>query len=116
MGASTGTDPRVLTLFDPHHSAAAYLIFIASYVVFAIGRFPGTHIDRPAAAVIGAAMMFALGVLGPEQGLHSIDYATIVLLFAMMVVVAGLHLAGFFEWVTDLFIAHARPGWLLPGV
>ena len=106
----------MLTLFDPHHSLAAYLIFIASYVVFAIGRFPGTHIDRPAAAVIGAAMMFAFGVLGPEQGLHSIDYATIVLLFAMMVVVAGLHLAGFFEWVTDLFIAHVGPRWLLPVV
>jgi len=106
----------VLSVFDPHHSVAAYLIFIASYVVFAIGRFPGTHIDRPAAAVIGAAMMFAFRVLGPEQGLHSIDYATIVLLFAMMVVVAGLHLAGFFEWVTDLFIAHVRPGWLLPVV
>jgi Na+/H+ antiporter NhaD/arsenite permease-like protein len=66
--------------------------------------------------VIGAAMMFAFRVLGPEQGLRSIDYATIVLLFAMMVVVAGLHLAGFFEWITDLFIAHVRVGWLLPVV
>lgn len=61
-------------------------------------------------------MMFALRVLSPEQGLHSIDYATIVLLFAMMVVVAGLHLAGFFEWITDIVIAHVRPGWLLPVV
>lgn len=116
MSASKGIRRLVLTLSDPHHSLAAYVIFIASYVVFAIGRFPGTHIDRPAAAVIGAAMMFAFGVLGPEQGLHSINYETIVLLFAMMVVVAGLHLAGFFEWVTDLFIAHLRPGSLLPVV
>jgi Na+/H+ antiporter NhaD/arsenite permease-like protein len=61
-------------------------------------------------------MMFAFRVLGPEQGLRSIDYATIVLLFAMMVVVAGLHLAGFFEWITDIFIAHVRVGWLLPVV
>ena len=105
-----------LTLLDPHHSFAAYLIFFASYLVFAIGRFPGTRIDRPAAAVIGAAMMFAFRVLRPEQGLHSIDYATIVLLFGMMVVVAGLHLAGFFEWVTDIFIAHVRPAMLLPVV
>ena len=95
---------------------AAYLIFLASYLVFAIGRFPGTRIDRPAAAVIGAAMMFAFRVLTPQQGLHSIDYATIVLLFAMMVVVAGLHLAGFFEWVTDIFVSHVRPGFLLPVV
>ena len=99
-----------------HHSLAAYLIFFASYTVFAVGRFPGTYIDRPAAAVIGAAMMFAFRVLGPEQGLRSIDYATIVLLFAMMVVVAGLHLAGFFEWIIDIFIAHVRVGWLLPVV
>jgi Na+/H+ antiporter NhaD/arsenite permease-like protein len=95
---------------------AAYLIFLASYLVFAIGRFPGTRIDRPAAAVIGAAMMFAFRVLTPQQGLQSIDYATIVLLFAMMVVVAGLHLAGFFEWVTDIFVSHVRAGFLLPVV
>ena len=103
------------TVASPH-ALAAYLIFFASYVVFSVGRFPGTRIDRPAAAVIGAAFMFAFGVLGVEQALHSIDYATIVLLFAMMVVVAGLHLAGFFEWVTDLFIAHVRPQFLLPVV
>ena len=103
-------------LTNSPHLLAAYLIFFASYLVFAIGRFPGTRIDRPAAAVIGAAMMFAFRVLTPERGLHSVDYATIVLLFAMMVVVAGLHLAGFFEWVTDIFIAHVRPGFLLPVV
>ena len=101
---------------DPHHILPAYLIFLASYIVFAIGRFPGTRIDRPAAAVIGAAFMFAFEVLSPEKGLHSIDFATIVLLFAMMVVVAGLHLAGFFEWVTEIFIAHVKPHPLLPVV
>lgn len=105
-----------LPLTNSPHVLAAYLIFFASYLVFAIGRFPGTKIDRPAAAVIGAAMMFAFRVLTPEQGLHSVDYATIVLLFAMMVVVAGLHLAGFFEWVTDIFIAHVKPRFLLPVV
>jgi Na+/H+ antiporter NhaD/arsenite permease-like protein len=106
----------LLTLADPPHTLIAGLIFLASYLVFAVGRFPGTRIDRPAAAVIGAAMMFAFRVLGPEQGLHSINYATVVLLFAMMVVVAGLHLAGFFEWVTDIFIAHVKPSLLLPVV
>ena len=33
------------------HLLIAYAIFIASYTVFAIGRFPGTKIDRPAAAI-----------------------------------------------------------------
>lgn len=104
------------TLSDPHHTLTAYLIFLASYLVFAVGRFPGTRIDRPAAAVIGAALMFAFRVLTPDRGLRSIDYTTIVLLFSMMVIVAGLHLAGFFEWVTDVVIAHVRPGLLLPVV
>jgi Na+/H+ antiporter NhaD/arsenite permease-like protein len=103
-------------LTNPPHLLPAYLIFLASYVVFAVGRFPGTKVDRPAAAVIGAAMMFAFSVLSPQEGLQSVDYATIVLLFAMMVVVAGLHLAGFFEWVTDIFVARVRPASLLPVV
>ena len=106
----------LFALTYPPHLLPAYLIFFASYVVFAVGRFPGTKVDRPAAAVIGAAMMFAFRVLTPQEGLQSVDYATIVLLFAMMVVVAGLHLAGFFEWVTDIFVAHVRPASLLPVV
>ena len=31
-----------------------YSVFIASYVVFALGKFPGMKIDRPGAAIIGA--------------------------------------------------------------
>ncbi|MBV9437858.1 MAG: anion transporter, partial [Acidobacteria bacterium] len=106
----------ILLLSNSHIVFAAYLIFLASYVVFAIGRFPGTHIDRPAAAVVGAAMMFAFRVLNAEQGLRSIDYQTIVLLFAMMVVVAGLHLAGFFDSVAGIFVQLVRPAALLPVV
>jgi Na+/H+ antiporter NhaD/arsenite permease-like protein len=101
-------------LIQPPHTTAAWLIFLASYLVFSVGRFPGTKIDRPAAAVIGAAMMFAFRILTPDAAIHSIDFGTIVLLFAMMVVVAGLHLAGFFEWITDLTIAHVTPEMLLP--
>ena len=33
---------------------AAYLIFLGSYVVFALGKFPWMKIDRPGAAIIGA--------------------------------------------------------------
>ena len=55
------------------HLLLAYGIFLASYLVFAIGRFPGTKIDRPAAAIIGAALMFAFRVIRPDQGIRSID-------------------------------------------
>ena len=98
------------------HIVIAWLIFLASYLVFAIGRLPGTKIDRPAMAVIGAVLMFAFGVLGPKQAIASIDFATLVLLFSMMLIVASLHLAGFFEWITRLAIEHLSAGQLLPGV
>jgi Na+/H+ antiporter NhaD/arsenite permease-like protein len=98
------------------HIVSAWVIFLASYLVFAIGRLPGTKIDRPAMAVIGAVAMFAFGVLGPKQAIASIDFTTLVLLFSMMLIVASLHLAGFFQWVTAQAIEHLRPGQLLPGV
>ena len=81
------------------HIVVAWLIFLASYLVFAIGRLPGTKIDRPAMAVIGAVGMFVFGVLTPKTAIESIDFATLVLLFSMMLIVASLHLSGFFEGV-----------------
>ncbi len=95
---------------------SAWVIFLASYLVFAIGRLPGTRIDRPAMAVIGATLMFVFGVLTPKQAIASIDFVTLVLLFAMMLIVASLHLSGFFEWITELAIEHLSAGQLLPGV
>jgi Na+/H+ antiporter NhaD/arsenite permease-like protein len=98
------------------HLLLAYAIFFASYLVFAIGRFPGTKIDRPAAAVIGAALMFAFRVITPDRGIRSIDFATIVLLASMMLIVSSLHFAGFFEWVAGLVVRFVSPSHLLPGV
>jgi di/tricarboxylate transporter len=94
----------------------SFLIFFASYLVFAIGRFPGTRIDRPAMAVIGGALMFAFGVLTPEQGIKSIDFSTLVLLFSMMLIVSSLHLAGFFTWITALAAERLKAGMLLPAI
>jgi Na+/H+ antiporter NhaD/arsenite permease-like protein len=95
---------------------AGYAIFLGSYLVFALGKFPGMKIDRPGAAIIGAVLLFALGIVGPLDALHSVDFSTLVLLFSMMLIVARLHLAGFFEWVADLLARHFRPAHLLPMV
>lgn len=67
-------------------------------------------------AIIGAALVFAFRLLTPVQAIRSIDYATLVLLFSMMLIVASLHLAGFFEWITGLVVKHVRPHHLLPSV
>jgi Na+/H+ antiporter NhaD/arsenite permease-like protein len=106
----------VIAVIPEVHLLLAYAIFLASYLVFAIGRFPGTKIDRPAAAVIGAALMFAFRVITPREGILSIDYSTIVLLASMMLIVSSLHFAGFFEWVAGLVVKFVSPSHLLPGV
>ncbi|HLY38885.1 MAG TPA: hypothetical protein VKU61_12665 [Candidatus Binatia bacterium] len=55
---------------------AAYTIFFASYVVFAIGKFPGMQIDRPGAAVIGAVLMVAFRIVEPADALRHVDFST----------------------------------------
>ena len=96
--------------------AAAYAIFAASYLVFALGKFPGMKIDRPGAAIIGAVLMVAFRVVPPSQALHFIDFGTIVLLFSMMLIVGNLRLVGFFEWITDNVLHRLKPHHLLPTV
>src|SRR4051812_11756410 len=95
---------------------AAYLIFFGSYLVFALGTFPLMRIDRPGAAIIGAVLMVAFGIVGAPQALASIDFPTIVLLFSMMLIVANLRLGGFFDWVTERGVAYLHPHHLLPTV
>src|SRR5438034_2870672 len=95
---------------------AAYLIFLGSYFVFALGKFPWMKIDRPGAAIIGGVLMVAFRIVGTRDALASIDFATIVLLFSMMLIVANLRLAGFFDWITEWIIQRLHPHHLLPTV
>ncbi len=95
---------------------AAGAIFLASYVVFALGKFPGMKIDRPGAAVIGAVLMVALGIVPAADVLRLVDFKTIVLLFSMMLIVAYLRQSGFFEWITRLVLTRLKPHHLLPMV
>jgi Na+/H+ antiporter NhaD/arsenite permease-like protein len=105
-----------IVLLSDARILAAYLIFAGSYVVFALGKFPGFKIDRPGAAIIGAVLMVAFRVVGAREALASIDFATIVLLFSMMLVAGNLRLAGFFDWITEWVIARLHPHHLLPTV
>src|SRR5215467_6517617 len=73
-------------------------------------------IDRPGAAIIGAVLMVAFRIIVPLDALRVIDFSTIVLLFSMMLIVATLHLAGFFDWITQLVVTRLKPRHLLPTV
>jgi Na+/H+ antiporter NhaD/arsenite permease-like protein len=95
----------------------ALLIFAGTYVVLALGRLPGFRIDRTGAAIIGASLMLAFGVLSFDEAMAAVDHSTLVLLFGMMIVVANLRLSGFFRLVSTWVVEHAhRPLTLLASV
>lgn len=95
---------------------AALLIFLVSYLVFAVGRLPGLKIDRPGAAIIGAVLMVALGIVPAQSTFQFIDFSTLVLLFCMMLVVSNLRMAGFFDWSAGFFLRRLRRAQLLPAI
>lgn len=89
-----------MTNLDPNFILTS-LIFAFTYLGLALGKVPGLRIDRAGIALVGAAAALAGGVIDIPAAARAVDYRTIVLLFSMMVVVAYLHLSGFFTLATE---------------
>jgi Na+/H+ antiporter NhaD/arsenite permease-like protein len=87
---------------------AAAAIFALTYLVIALGKLPGSYLDRTGAAVLGAALMVGLGVLPLDHALQAIDFDTLALLLGMMIVVGNLRLSGFFRLVANGVLTRAR--------
>jgi Na+/H+ antiporter NhaD/arsenite permease-like protein len=89
-------------------ASVAVAIFAGTYLVLAIGKLPGYHLDRAGAALLGASLMVGLGVMPLDQAYRAIDWDTIALLLGMMIVVANLRLSGFFRLVNNWAVTRAR--------
>jgi Na+/H+ antiporter NhaD/arsenite permease-like protein len=76
----------------------AAAIFVLTYVLISGRRLKVLPLNRPAAALLGAVLMVATGVMTPQQAYRAVDFDTIVLLLGMMLMAAYLYLAGFFDW------------------
>jgi len=94
-------------------TGAAIAIFLATYVVIALGRLPGFRLDRAGAALIGASLMVASGVMTMAEAYRAIDFDTIVVLLGMMIVIANLRLSGFFALVSAWVAHHAHHPFVL---
>src|SRR5437762_4233067 len=79
----------------------AAAIFGITYVLISGRQMKILPLNRPAAALLGAVLMVSTGVMTPERAYRAVNYDTIVLLLAMMLVSAYLYLAHFFEWAAD---------------
>src|SRR5438874_8512622 len=94
-------------------AAGAVAIFAMTYLVMAIGKLPGFHLDRAGAALLGASLMTAIGLLSLDDVYRAIDIDTIALLLGVMIVVANVRLSGFFRVLTNWIVTHARHPLLL---
>jgi Na+/H+ antiporter NhaD/arsenite permease-like protein len=91
-----------------HKEILAIAIFCVTYLLISGRRLKILPLNRPAAALLGAVLMVACGVMTPEQAYRSVDYDTLVLLLGMMLIAAYLFLAGFFDWAADWILRHAK--------
>lgn len=86
----------------------ATVIFGITYVLISGRQLKILPLNRPAAALLGAVLMVSTGVMTPERAYSAVNYDTIVLLLAMMLVSAYLYLAHFFDWAADLVLKFSR--------
>lgn len=74
-------------------------VFAVVYAGMALGRWPGLAIDRTGVALIGAIVLFVSGVVDARAALDAIDFPTLTVLFALMVISAQFAASGFFDWL-----------------
>ena len=86
----------------------ATIIFVITYVLISGRQLKILPLNRPAAALLGAVLMVSTGVVTPERAYRAVNYDTIVLLLAMMLIAAYLYLAHFFEWAADAVLQFAH--------
>lgn len=84
------------------------IIVAITLVGVAVGRWPWLRMNRATIALVGATVLVSIGVISLEHAYRAIDWNTIVLLFAMMVLNVNLRTAGFFHLVISHVVRLAR--------
>jgi Na+/H+ antiporter NhaD/arsenite permease-like protein len=86
------------------------VLFALTYAGLALGKVPGLRMDRVGIALVGATLMLVSGVftLEPAVSPDSIDFATLAVLFGMMVVAGFMRLSGVFEQLSASVLKHIR--------
>ena len=86
----------------------ASAIFGITYILISGRQLKILPLNRPAAALLGAVLMVSCGVMTPERAYRAVNFDTIVLLLAMMLISAYLYLAHFFEWAAHAVLKFSR--------
>lgn len=84
----------------------AYLalgIFVLAFIFIVI-----EHFDKSLTALLGALLMVIFRILTPEEAIHAIEFETILLLMAMMLLVNIASKSGIFEWLNVKIAAFTK--------
>ena len=87
---------------------SALVIFGLTYFFIAVQRVRWLHLNRPAAALLGAVAMVAVGGLSLADAYQAIDLDVLVFLLGLMILVGHLELGGFFEWAADWLLLRSQ--------
>jgi len=83
-------------------------VVLATLIGVALGRYPALRMNRATIAFVGAVVLLLGGAVRREDAWRLIDWDTIALLFAMMVINANFRLSGFFHLVGSWVARHAK--------
>lgn len=84
-------------------------VFAAVYLGMALGRWPGLRLDRTGIAVLGAIVLYASGAVSGEEVLAALDWATLFVLFGLMILSAQFAACGFYDWCSARIAASPAP-------
>lgn len=84
------------------------VIFALTYALIAVQQLPGLRLNRPAASLLGAVAMVAIGGLPAHDAAAAIDVDVITFLLGVLLLTGYLELGGFFEWAAAAIVARMR--------
>lgn len=73
------------------------ILFALTYVGMAIGRVPGSRVDRTGIAMIVAVVLVVAGAVPGEEAADAIHFPTLLLLAGLMILSARVGAAGFYD-------------------
>jgi Na+/H+ antiporter NhaD/arsenite permease-like protein len=79
-------------------------IFVATYLGVAFGHCRVIRLDRTGFALLGAIGMVVFGALTFREAIETINFHTIALVFALMVISSQLHHSGFYTRVSEWLV------------
>jgi Na+/H+ antiporter NhaD/arsenite permease-like protein len=83
-------------------------VFVVVYVGIAFGRWPALRIDRTGIALVGGIVLLIFDGASSAP-LRHVDFATLAVLFGLMVLSAQFGAAGFYSWCAQRIAGSALP-------